>query len=90
LARCVITQLLLLPNQRLYTLLQVMPASLILVERDDGPEVGIGEPFELLVQVRPTAAQRLAASQQRLRQPRPAMGPRNSHRKRLRLVQQSA
>jgi len=90
LARSVITQLLILPVQSLYTLLQLAPTPLILVERDDRPEVGIGEPFELLVQVRPTAAQRLAASQQRLRQPCSAMGPRNGHRERLRLAQQRA
>lgn len=74
----------------MYTLLQLTPPPLILVERDYPPKVGIGEPFKLLVQVRSTAAQRLAASQQRLRQPCAAVGPRNGHRERLWLAQQSA
>jgi hypothetical protein len=79
-----------LSGQRLHALLQVAAPPLVLVERDDCSEVGIGEPLELLVQVRPAAAQYLASSEQFLRQPRSAMGPRNGRGQWLRLTQQGA
>src|SRR3954453_3448129 len=84
----VATQLLLLPGQRLRALLQVAPPPLLLVERDDGPQVGIGEPFELLAQVRLSPAQRLAPGEQLLRQPGSAMGTCNGRGQRLRLAQE--
>jgi hypothetical protein len=86
----IIAQLLLLPGQRLHAPLQLAPPPLVLFERDDRPEIGVGEPLELLVQVRRAAAQRLAAGEQLLRQPRPAVRPCHGRRQRLRLAQQGA
>src|SRR6201995_2643069 len=54
--------------------LQIAAPTLILIERDDRPEVGVGEPLELLAQMRLATAQRLAAREQLLGQPRSAMG----------------
>ena len=65
--------MLLLSGQCLDALFQVAPAPLVFVERDDGPEIGIGESLELLDQVRLAAAQLFTARKQLLRQPRPAM-----------------
>jgi hypothetical protein len=74
----------------LHALLQVAPAPLILVERDDRAEVGVGEPLDLPTQVRLAAAQCLAAGEQLLRQPGPAVGARDGCGQRLRLGQQRA
>ena len=73
LARGVAAELLLLFSQRPHAPFEVAPAPLIFVERDDGPEIGIGESLELLDQVRLAAAQLFTARKQLLRQPRPAM-----------------
>jgi len=48
LARGIAAQLFFLPGQRLHALFEVAPAPLVFVERDDGPEIGVGQPFELL------------------------------------------
>jgi hypothetical protein len=82
--------LLLLLGQCAHALLQVAAPTLILVERDDRPEVGIGEPLDLLLQVRPATAQRLAAREKLLRQPGTTMGTRDGHGERFRLTQQGA
>ena len=68
--------------------LQVTAPPLILIERDDRSKVSVGEPFELLAQVRLTPLQRLATGEQFLGQPAPAVGARHSHSQRLRLAQQ--
>jgi hypothetical protein len=61
LSGCIVAQVLLLAGERLDALLQVAPPPLILVERDHRPEIGVGEPLELLAQVRLGPAQRLTA-----------------------------
>jgi len=81
----VAAQLLLLAGQRLHALLEVAPAPLVFVERDDGPEVSVSEPFKLLAQVRLAAAQRFAACEQFLRQPGAAMGACHGRGQRFRL-----
>ncbi len=67
----VVAQQLLLAGQGLRPPLQVAAPPLVLVEREDRPEAGVGEPFDLLAQVRLGAAQRVAAGEQLLRQPPP-------------------
>jgi hypothetical protein len=89
-ARHVVAQQLLLAGQSPPALLQVAPPPLVLVERQDRPKIGVGEPLELLGEVRLGAAQRLAARLQLLRQPCPAMGTCDSGGERLRLGQQGA
>ena len=57
----VAAQLLLLAGQCLDALFEVAPAPFVFVGRDDGPEIGVGQPFKLLARVRLAAAQRFAA-----------------------------
>ena len=83
-------QQLLLAGQSPDALLQVAAPPLVLVERQDRPKIGVGEPLELLGEVRLGTAQRLAARLQLLRQPCPAMGARNGGGERLGLGQQGA
>ena len=64
LALRIVAQELLLASQRLHALLEVAAAPLILLEREDRPQIGIGEPLDLLRQMRLGAAQRLATSEQ--------------------------
>ena len=86
----VVAQQLLLAGQGLRSAFQVAAPPLVLVEREDRPQVGVGEPLDLLAQVRLGAAQRVAAGEQFLRQPRSAMGPRNGRDQWLWLTQQGA
>ena len=83
-------QQLLLTGQGPQALLQVAAPPLVLVEREDRPKVGVGEPLELLGEMRLGTAQRLAAGEQLLRQPCPTMGARNGDGERPRLGQQGA
>jgi hypothetical protein len=89
-ARHVVAQQLLLAGQNPQALLQVTAAPLVLVERENRPKIGVGEPLELLGKLRLGMAQRLAARLQLLRQPCPAMGTRDRGGERLRLGQQGA
>jgi hypothetical protein len=86
-ARHVVAQQLLLAGQSPQALLQVAAPPLVLVERQDRPQIGVGEPLELLGEVRLGTAQRLAARLQLLRQPCPAMGARHGGGERLGLGQ---
>ena len=90
LALRVVAQQFLRASQCLHALLEIAPPPLILVERDDRPEIGIGEPLELLGEMRLGVAQRLATGEQFLRQPRPAMGACDGCGEWLRLLQQGA
>src|ERR1700760_4568153 len=74
LARRVVTQQRLLPGQGLHAPLQIAAPPFILIERDDRSKVGVGEPLDLLAQMRLATAQRFAAREQLLGQPRSAMG----------------
>ena len=83
-------QQLLLAGQGPHALLQVAAAPLVLVEREDRPKVGVGEPFELLGEMRLGTAQRLAAGEQLLWQPCPTMRALNGDGERHGLGQQGA
>jgi hypothetical protein len=52
LTRSVAAELLLLAGQGLDALLEIAPPPLILIERNNRSEIGVGEPFDLLVQAR--------------------------------------
>ena len=90
LTRRVIAELLLLLSQCVHPLLQLAPSPLVFVERDHRPEIGIRKPLDVLLQVRPAAAQGFASGQQLLWQPRSAVRPRDGHGERFRLAQQPA
>lgn len=90
LARGIVTQLLFLSGQRLRALFKVAPSPLVFIEGDNRPEVCVCEPLELLVQVRLSAAQRLTAREEFLRQPRPVMGAGDGGCERGRLARQGA
>ncbi len=63
LALRVVAQQLLLAGQSLHALLQVPAAPLIFLEREDRPQIGVGELLDLLGEVRLGAAQRLATGE---------------------------
>ena len=90
LARRVVTQQRLLPGQCLHAPLQIAAPPLILIERDDRSKVGVGEPLDLLAQMRLAAAQRFAAREQLLGQPRSSMGTGDRRCEWCWLVQQRA
>ena len=74
----------------MHALLQVTPAPLVFVQRNHCPEIGVGEPLDLLAQMDLAAAQRLATGEQLLWQPRSAMGARDGLGQRLRRGEQGA
>src|SRR5512134_618531 len=86
----VAAELLLLSGQGPDALLQVVAPALILIERDDRSEIGVGEPFDLLVQARLAAAEHLASREQFLREPRSTMSTREGCGKRFWLTQKRA
>jgi hypothetical protein len=63
-------EVLLLGGQRLVLPLELAAAALVLVQREHGPQVGVGEPLELLAEAGPPGAQVLAAGLELLGQPR--------------------
>ena len=87
LTRSIAAELLFLAGQRLHPLLDVAPAPFVFIQRDDSPEIGVGEPFELLAQARLALPQRFPACEQFLRQPRSTMRACHGPGQRLRLGQ---
>ena len=67
-------QLLRLCVQGLQAVLHALAATLVLGQRNDSEQVGLGEPLELLVEPALGFVQLLAPSLQLLRQPSPALG----------------
>jgi hypothetical protein len=80
LSRGVTTKLGFVRGQCVRPLRQVAAAALVLVERDDPPQVGVGEPLELLEQRDARLPERLPPGCQRLGQPPTSLGPRKRRR----------
>ena len=75
LPRRVAAELRLVRRERVRPLREVGAAALVLLERDDRPQVGVGEPLELLAQRRLGLPEGLAPGRQGLGQPRAPPAP---------------
>jgi hypothetical protein len=72
------------------SLLEVTPAPAVFVQQDDPAKIGLGQPLELLPEARLPSSQSVLTRLQFLRQPLPAMRPRQGVRGLLRMTQQVA
>lgn len=84
----VAAELLFLSGERLGALFEVAAAPLIFIEWDDGSEISVGEPLDLLMEMRLPTAQCLAARQELLGKPGAAVRSRHRGGERLGFAQE--